>query len=171
MFQSLFEPLAREGLTRVTLALNHVLAAEPEAQRRLLTQVGGRVSVEWQRWPAFVPQPPRAAWRITPAGLLELDDASEPGAGAELVVSLDQPSLFQWALGGAVGRPPMAVNGDVALAAEVSWLAEHLRWDIEDDLARVIGDVPARQLCQFGRAAIQGVQGLLQRVRPAAPSA
>jgi len=65
----------------------------------------------------------------------------------------------------------MDVHGDVALAAEVSWLAENLRWDIEDDLARVIGDAPAHQLAQVGRAIAQGVQALVQRVRPAAPDA
>jgi ubiquinone biosynthesis protein UbiJ len=87
------------------------------------------------------------------------------------VVGLDHQALFGWLLGGATGRAPMEVRGDVGLAAEVSWLAEHLRWDIEDDLARVIGDAPAHQLAQIGRAVVQGVQGLLQRVRPAPRSA
>lgn len=172
MFQALLEPLGREALARVTLLLNHVIAAEPEATRRLLGHVDASVQVEWQRWPAFLPPPPQAVWRITPAGLLEL---AEPGFvasdAARLVVGLDQQALTGWALGGAVGRPPMAVQGDVGLAADISWLAENLRWDVEDDLARVIGDVPARQVAQFGRAAVQAVQGLLQRVRPNPPSA
>jgi ubiquinone biosynthesis protein UbiJ len=172
MFQALLEPLGREALARVTLLLNHVIAAEPEATRRLLGHVGATVQIEWQRWPAFLPPPPQAVWRITPAGLLEL---AEPGfvAGdaAQLVVGLDQQALTGWALGGAVGRPPMAVQGDVGLAADISWLAENLRWDVEDDLARVIGDVPARQLAQFGRAAVQALQGLLQRVHPSPTTA
>ncbi|MFM2340762.1 MAG: hypothetical protein RLZZ592_415, partial [Pseudomonadota bacterium] len=33
MLQALLEPLGREALGRVTLLLNHVLAAEPEATR------------------------------------------------------------------------------------------------------------------------------------------
>lgn len=172
MFQALLEPLGREALTRVTLLLNHVIAAEPEATRRLLGHVDATVQIEWQRWPTFLPPPPQAAWRITPAGLLEL---AEPGSvaadTAQLVVGLDQQALTGWALGGAVGRPPMAVQGDVGLAADISWLAENLRWDVEDDLARVIGDVPARQIAQLGRAAAQAVQALLQRVRPNPPSA
>jgi len=32
---------------------------------------------------------------------------------------------------------------------------EHLRWDIEDDLARLIGDAPAHQLARLGRQAAQ----------------
>jgi ubiquinone biosynthesis accessory factor UbiJ len=175
MFQALLEPLGREALARVTLLLNHVIAAEPEATRRLLGHVDATVQIEWQRWPAFLPPPPQAVWRITPAGLLEL---AEPGFvtgmngdAAQLVVGLDQQALTGWALSGAVGRPPMVVQGDVGLAADISWLAENLRWDLEDDLARVLGDVPARQIAQFGRAAVQAVQGLLQRVRPNPPSA
>jgi ubiquinone biosynthesis protein UbiJ len=38
------------------------------------------------------------------------------------------------------------IIGDVQLAAEVNWLVDHVRWDVEDDLARVIGDVPAHTL-------------------------
>ena len=172
MFQALLEPLGREALARLTLLLNHVIAAEPEATRRLAGQAGGSVGIEWQRWPSLLPPPPPAAWRITPAGLLELDDGSaQPGSGAALLVGLDHQALFGWLLGAARGRPPMDVHGDVALAAEVSWLAENLRWDIEDDLARVIGDAPAHQLAQVGRAIAQGVQALVQRVRPAAPDA
>jgi ubiquinone biosynthesis protein UbiJ len=168
MFQALLEPLGREALARLTLLLNHVIAAEPEATRRLVGQAGGTIGIEWQRWPSLLPAPPPAAWRVTPAGLLELDDGGAPsGSAAALLVGLDHQALLGWLFGGATGRPPMDVHGDVALAAEVSWLAENLRWDIEDDLARVIGDTPARQLTQVGRAIAQGAQALLQRVRPA----
>lgn len=166
MFQALLEPLGREALARLTLLLNHVILAEPEAMRRLVGQAGGSIGIEWQRWPALLPPPPPAAWRITPAGLLELDDGSvAPASGAALLVGLDHQALFGWLLGGARGRPPMDVHGDVALAAEVSWLAENLRWDIEDDLARVIGDGPARLLGRLGGGLAQTVGAFVQRVR------
>ena len=171
MFQTLLEPLGREAQARLTLLVNHVIAAEPEATRRLLAHHGALIEVEWTGWPAFLPAPPPAQWRVTPAGLLEVEDgsAAEPVDPARtLVVSLDQPALTAWAFSGAQGRPPMTVRGDVGLAAEIGWLAEHLRWDIEDDLARIVGDAPARQLAQFGRAVAQGVQALLQRLRPQA---
>lgn len=168
MFQVLLEPLGREALARLTLLMNHVIAAEPEATRRLASQTGGTIGLEWQRWPSLLPPAPRAAWHITPAGLLELDDDStQTGTGAELLVGLDHQALLGWLLGGAASRPPMEIHGDAALAAEVSWLAENLRWDIEDDLARVVGNAPAHQMAQFGRAVSRGLQALLQRVRPA----
>jgi ubiquinone biosynthesis protein UbiJ len=45
-------------------------------------------------------------------------------------------------------KPAVQIAGDVQLAADVSWLAEHLRWDIEEDLSRVLGDAPAHGLVQ-----------------------
>ncbi|MGI9133635.1 MAG: hypothetical protein ACR2I0_06785, partial [Rhodoferax sp.] len=50
-------------------------------------------------------------------------------------------------------KPPVRISGDVQLAAEVNWLADHLRWDIEEDLARVLGDPVAHGLMQAARSA------------------
>lgn len=170
MLQALLEPLGCEALGRVTLLLNHVLAAEPEATRRLLGHVGRSIGVQWRQWPALLPAPPRAVWRVTPAGLLELDEdllLVPVGVGEEetLVVTLDGSEMLRWGLSGLAGRPPMDIRGDAAFAAEVAWLAENLRWDIEDDLARVIGDGPARLLGRLGGGLAQTVGAFVQRVR------
>jgi ubiquinone biosynthesis protein UbiJ len=164
MFQALLEPLGREALARVTLLLNHVIHAEPEAVRRLSGQVGCSVAVVWQQWPGFLPLPPAPVWRITPAGLLDLEDGPVDAASATLQVTLGGSELIGWVLSGAAGRPPMDIRGDAGFAAEVSWLAEHLRWDIEDDLARIVGDGPARMLGRVGGAVLPLLRGLLQRM-------
>ncbi|NCP41435.1 MAG: hypothetical protein GW848_13215, partial [Rhodoferax sp.] len=44
------------------------------------------------------------------------------------------------------------------LAAEVNWLTEHVRWDIEEDLARLIGDVPAHTLSQLASTVVAGMR-------------
>jgi ubiquinone biosynthesis accessory factor UbiJ len=176
MLHTLFDSLGREALARVTLLLNHVIHAEPEAVRRLTGHVGRSVGVVWQKWPAFLPPPPAPVWRITPAGLLELDDdgvqtAPAGDEAATLIVTLDGSQLMSWVLSGASGRPPMDIRGDAGFAAEVSWLAENLRWDIEDDLARIVGDTPARALTRVASTAMGLVRGLAQRVpRPGASS-
>jgi ubiquinone biosynthesis protein UbiJ len=173
MFEALLEPLGREALGRVTLLLNHVLSAEPEATRRLSGQVSRTIGVQWHQWPAMLPPPPRAVWSISPAGLLDLDEDMllvPVGVGDDqtLMVTLDGTALLGWVFGGMAGRPPMDIRGDAGLAAEVSWLAENLRWDIEDDLARVVGDGPARVLGQLGSGLAQAVGAFVQRVRGAA---
>jgi hypothetical protein len=44
------------------------------------------------------------------------------------------------------------IAGDVQLAAEVQWLVDHVRWDLEEDLSRVIGDAPAHAMGQSAGA-------------------
>lgn len=169
--------LAQEALERVTLLLNHVLASEPEAMARLKPHAGRSVQFVWDgrpAWlPAWVPAPPSARWTVDAAGLLELAPA-EAAADDEggLRVGLDGAALFAWGMspqGAMAGSaPPMDVQGDAGLAATLAWLAQNLRWDLEDDLARVIGDKPARLLAQAGAAFVAGLRRLVSAVRPAA---
>jgi ubiquinone biosynthesis accessory factor UbiJ len=43
--------------------------------------------------------------------------------------------------------------GDVEFAGEVAFLAKHLRWDVEEDLSRVVGDAAANRAVSTARAA------------------
>jgi ubiquinone biosynthesis protein UbiJ len=45
----------------------------------------------------------------------------------------------------------------VQLAAEINWLADNVRWDVEEDLARIMGDAPAHMLMQSGRTVAQAI--------------
>jgi ubiquinone biosynthesis protein UbiJ len=168
--------LAQQALERVTLLLNHVLAAEPEAMTRLKPHAGRSVRFVWDgrpAWlPAWVPAPPEARWTVDAAGLLELVPPEAPlDDDGGLRVGLDGAALFEWGLSpqGAVAgsAPPMDVQGDAGFAATVAWLAQNVRWDIEDDLARVIGDKPARLLGQAGVAFVAGLRRLASTLRPA----
>ena len=38
------------------------------------------------------------------------------------------------------------IDGDTHLASEVSKVLQHMRWDIEDDLSKVVGDIPANKV-------------------------
>jgi ubiquinone biosynthesis protein UbiJ len=121
--------------------LNHVLLQEPEAQARLFRQKGRVVHVQW-RFLAI-------SLIATPAGLLDL---APTGARTDLSLVLTEASplaLVQQLLSG--DKPAVRVEGDVQLAAEVNWLADHVRWELEEDLARLIGDVPAHALAEGAR--------------------
>lgn len=136
---------------RAVLFLNHVLQQEPEAQQRLVRQKGRVVQFEW----SFVTMRLIA----TPAGLLDL---APEGAVPELTLTVTDTSPFDLARATLRGdKPAVRIVGDVQLAAEVNWLVDHVRWDVEDDLARVIGDVPAHTL---GNAARRVVAALRQFV-------
>lgn len=139
---------------RALLWLNHVLAAEPAATARLAAHAGRRVSVEWQAPPGPWPLPPPLVLLITPAGLAERVEAEGPAdaaSGLSIVVALPAPHelLGLWLEG---RRPPVSVEGDAQFAADVAWLTQNLRWDLEHDLARFIGGGPAHALMRYGAA-------------------
>jgi ubiquinone biosynthesis protein UbiJ len=164
---------------RLLLLANHVLAAEPQATARLARHAGRSLSVGWLVPPGPWPRPPELALRITPAGLVEQQEPpgiAPASAGLRVTVELPAPHefLLQWLQG---ARPKVHVEGDAELAADIAWLSENLRWDVEADLARAIGDAPAHQLAQLGRALRDGLRRAslqavdLWRQRPGAGSA
>jgi ubiquinone biosynthesis accessory factor UbiJ len=130
-----------EAGRRIVLLANHVLLQEPEAMRRLLQHQGKVILVKWGSI--------AIQFAITPAGLLDLADAATlPGLSLQVVQ--DSPlGLLQALFQG--GKPDLRIEGDVQLAADVHWLTENLRWDLEEDLARMVGDVPARALADAAR--------------------
>ena len=134
---------------RIVLLLNHVLMQEPEATARLARQKGRVMLVQWRTY-SFKLQ-------ATPAGLLDLA-APDTQADLVLTVAADESVmvLAQTALRG--DKPAVRIEGDVQLAAEVNWLIAHVRWDIEEDLARILGDVPARVLCQWTMNMVMGLR-------------
>lgn len=136
-----------ETQRRIVLLINHVLMQEPQATARLARQKGCAILVEWQSVNFKVV--------LTPAGLL---DVAPPDTAADLVLTLTEASplaLVQGLLQG--GKPEVHVQGDVQLAAEVNWLTDHLRWDVEADLARIVGDVPAHVMVQNVRKIAQAL--------------
>jgi ubiquinone biosynthesis protein UbiJ len=133
---------------RAVLFLNHVLQQEPEAQQRLMRQQGRVVQFEWR----FVTM----KFVATPAGLLDL---APEGATAELTLTVTEESPFGLARAAFRGeKPAVRIEGDVQLAAEVNWLVDHVRWDVEDDLARAIGDVPAHTIATGARRVVESLR-------------
>jgi ubiquinone biosynthesis protein UbiJ len=125
---------------RIVLLLNHILMQEPEAMQRLLRQKGRVVHLQWRDFSMEL--------LATPAGLLDRAPAS---AKADLVLAVSEDSPFALAQAALRGdRPAVRIEGDVQLAAEVNWLVDHVRWDLEEDLSRIVGDAPAHIMAQAG---------------------
>ena len=96
---------------------------------------------------------------VTPAGLV---DRTIPGGKPDLLLSVvaESPLLVMQSV--LVGKaPPVKIEGDVQLAAEIGWLAENLRWDAEEDLSRLIGDAPAHALADAGRRLLTALKQFL----------
>ena len=149
--------LVDETLNRLVLFLNHVLMSEPEAMQRLLRHKGQRIELLWQQM--------HLQLQATPAGLLERGYVE--GFDLRLTVTDDSPLDLLAAL--ARGhKPKVRIEGDVQLAAEVNWLIDNVRWDAEEDLARLIGDAPAHTLAQLGRQALEAIRGFVASKAPVA---
>lgn len=147
---------------RVVLLVNHVLSREPVATQRLAPHAGRRVRIEVTGQPSFLPPPPSATVALTPAGLFELDAQADPTAPCDLRVALELPGPQQVlaALAGEA-RPRVAIDGDAALAGQMQWLVDNLRWDIEGDLGAAIGPLATHQVMRAGRAVAAALrQGL-----------
>lgn len=173
MFQALQQAVGTAVIERFVLLANHVLASEPQATQRLKPHSGRVVMLELTGWPTLLPVLPTLAFGITPAGLLEWRGPDAPiSIDLRLTVDGSNPAgLFAQGLAGR--RPPVEVSGDATLAADVSWLMDHLRWDIEDDLAKLIGPGPARELSRIGatlaaglREGVKAVTTFGERLRP-----
>ncbi|MFO1227824.1 hypothetical protein [Roseateles sp.] len=151
---------------RLVLLGNHVLSREPVAQQRLARITGRAVVVHVAGAPGFLPAPPDLVLAVTPAGLFERLDAAPPES---LRVEIDGSQPWQLAMSAlGVERPRVTVQGDAAVASELSWLIENLRWDIEDDLAGVVGPLPARQIVRFARSARDAIGALAKTVAASA---
>jgi ubiquinone biosynthesis protein UbiJ len=149
--------LVEEVQRRIVLAFNHVLMQEPEAQARLKRQTGRVVEAQWRSFTMRV--------AATPAGLLDLAPAT---AAPDLTLTLTEESPWQLAQAAVRGdKPPVRIAGDVQFAAEINWLVDHVRWDMEEDLSRLVGDAPAHAV----GSALRRMNEALRRFVAAAPGA
>lgn len=150
------------------LLLNHVISREAHAMARLAPFAGRAVVLHLQGWPALLPAAPDLVLGVSPAGLWERLDTAPEGA---LRIELDASNPALLALGALTGeRLRVTVQGDAAFAGEINWLMENLRWDLEDDLAALVGPVPAHQLARWGRAVGAGLAGLARSAAALTPA-
>lgn len=50
------------------------------------------------------------------------------------------------------------IDGDTHLAAEVGKVLQHMRWDFEEDLSNVMGDIPANKAASFSRKLLKSAK-------------
>ena len=123
-----------------SFALNHLLAAEPWARARLAPFAGHTIELRGSPFPPL-------RFVILPDGTLEAG-----GADPALTITLTPEALLNLARGPEHFARALEVAGDPGLAAEVIALARHLRWDVEEDLSKLFGDVAAHRIADAGRA-------------------
>lgn len=115
--------------------LNHLLRASSWARESLKPYAGKTVSV---RCPPF-----SASLRIVDSG--EVTPAAAD-ATPDATLRVTPALLLRMATRDDTAWRDIAIEGDPALAGAVHHLWRHLRWDAEEDLSRVFGDIAAHRM-------------------------
>jgi ubiquinone biosynthesis accessory factor UbiJ len=153
---------------RALLAANHVLGAHPVATDRLKPHAGKRLAVSVVKLVGPLPLPRPVRLAITAAGLLEADHSAAADETARpdlrLAIDLSHPLKALDSLG-AGKMPPVDVQGDAALAAEVSWVLTNVRWDAVGDVQRLFGPVLAEGVQRGSDAASAAAHAVLDGLR------
>lgn len=138
--------------------LNTLLTREEWARQRLSRHAGKSVR--------FVVGGATAAFTIQSDGRVQVCDAA---ILPDVVLTIPADKLGR--LPDALRRKDpdlitalMHVQGDAGLASVVSDLARELRWDIEDDLADLVGDVAALRLIKGAKTLFSGARTATERL-------
>lgn len=120
-------------------ALNHLLAGAHWAQERLRP---------YAERTACIAMPPFAlAFEVTPDGLFAVSPA--PTFDVTIRLPADAPLRLLQGLDQVLSVAH--VEGNAEFATELSFIFKNLHWDIEEDLARQFGDIPARRITSVAR--------------------
>lgn len=137
----------------ITAAVNHLLAQEPWAQRKLDVHAGKIACIDGG---ALV-----LRWQITVDGLLQAASAeAEPNVTIRLklvdlpLMAQDRERAFSY----------VKIEGDADLANAISQVGQGLRWDAEHDLSKLVGDIAATRLVAGAKATVAALQATHQKL-------
>ena len=121
---------------------NHLLEPAPWAREKLSAHAG--------KTALFDVFPARLAIAVATDGKLE---PAPTEAVPAVTIRLTHLTLLEVLAGGEEAWRKAEIAGDTDFAAVISLVASNLRWDVEEDLSRVVGDIAAHRMAQAGRAA------------------
>jgi len=129
----------------VAQALAHLLQGQPWLREKLVPFAGRRARIE--------------VFPFATELEIAVDGALAPAARGETqpdaAVALSALTAMRLLAGDAHARRQVGVRGDPALAAALEAVFLELRWDVEEDLSRVVGDVAAHRAVAGARAFAQ----------------
>ena len=130
-------------------ALNHLLAHEGWARAKLIAHAGkvaqfhiGAATLKLQ---------------VAADGLLDSAPLDTPAAVTILVRAADLPLIVQHR---DRAFSYVKVEGDADFAGTISQVAQSLRWELADDLSRLVGDIAARRIVDGAGAIVATAQSM-----------
>ena len=126
-------------------AVNHLLAREAWARERLVPYAGKTARLVFSSLSVTL--------AVQPEGYFNAVDDRE-GTLPDVSIAVPAEAVSAFVQGGqAAIMKHVRIEGDAEFATQLGKLAEHLRWDPEEDLARLIGDAPAYRVSALVRTA------------------
>jgi ubiquinone biosynthesis protein UbiJ len=96
------------------------------------------------------------------ASLMILENGNLAIAGetniADAIVTVPPSLLLRLLAKDESANRQIEIEGDMHLAAELAKVFANMRWDYEDDLSNLIGDIPANKIGTFARDAANSVK-------------
>ena len=78
--------------------------------------------------------------------------AAVPGTAPAVTIQLTPGLMLRLAARDETAWREIEVSGDTDFAAAINHLVRNLRWDVEEDLSRVFGDIAAHRMAETGRS-------------------
>lgn len=136
------------------LFVNHLLAQETWARSKLQKHSGKIACIDVQVLSLRL--------KISGDGLLE---ASSTETVADVTIRLNPADLPLIAQNRERAFAYVKVDGDADFANTISHLSQHLRWEAEDDLSKLFGDVAAVRMVSSAKSLLQTVKQAHQNIQ------
>jgi ubiquinone biosynthesis protein UbiJ len=137
-------------LASVAIApLNHVLQGESWARRRLQAFAGKTARF---RLPPFID----LALTVQAGGEVSAATSNSP---CDAIFTFDPPLFLRLLANNAGADHEIRISGDSVFADEILQIGKNLRWDVEEDLSKLIGDILAYRVVRTGDNLIQWQKG------------
>lgn len=138
-------------------ALNHLIQKESWAKERLLTFSGAQLQISAGSI--------RIQLSIDEHGMFALGDDDRT---ADVVLTLPSDAPAKLLLDRDALFTSVKLSGSADLAESLAFVFRNLSWDIEEDFASVLGDIPARRLAiagaQLGNQLQNGVKRITENI-------
>ena len=125
-----------------TSSVNHLLRSNSWAREKLQPFAG--------RTARFACPPFSLTLTVQESGEVKAADVS--AAAPDATVKLTAGLMLRLMARDEAAWAEITVDGDTAFATVLNQIARNLRWDVEEDLSRVFGDIAAHRMVQTGKA-------------------
>jgi ubiquinone biosynthesis accessory factor UbiJ len=115
-------------------ALNHLLGQAGWARKQLSAFAGRQARFDMPPW--------RLAFAVTAEGLFEA--TATDGVDVTVTLPADAPLLALHGIDRVMATAH--VTGNAEFATALSFVLKNLRWDAEEDLSRLVGDIAAHRI-------------------------